>query len=53
MKFICTDKNNDISEVSYTRMAKKKKKKERILSPRVPFHSSSVTNLATLFSRKN
>lgn len=26
MKFICTDKNNDISEVSYTRMAKKKKK---------------------------
>lgn len=52
MKFICTDKNNDISEVSYTRMAKKKKK-ERILSPRVPFHSSSVTNLATLFSRKN
>lgn len=34
MKFICTDKNNDISEVSYMRMAKKKKKRNEFY-PRV------------------
>lgn len=53
MKFIYTDeldKNNDIRSVLYT---DDKKEKNRILSPRVSFHSTSVTNFATLFSRKN